>query len=109
MKRSDLEDVLAENEEILAAIARHAAGGPPPRIIGLTSEARGVLATPGGRETSKEFIGKLAEPIANLKKFRQIEQKNGKRPDHVLLEHVQATSQMIAAYASRLQWMAENL
>lgn len=108
MRYQDLARVQEENERILHAIHAHAKGGPPPAIDGLTPDARKLLMRKSTRQTSREFANSTFQILDSLDRLREHEAKVGKRPTEVLSQNVQATSQLIAAYVSRLQWMVEH-
>lgn len=108
-KYKDLRYVLEENEIIFDAITNHSLGGPVPFIIGMTPEAKEMLATNRGREVSKEFEQAMRKHIQHLIRANSWEHRDGKkRPYDALLSDVTFTSGMIAGYIGNLQWLAEK-
>lgn len=109
MKYKQLVDVLKENEQILKEISEYSRGGAQPIIIGLSFEANQQLLTQRGRVAAVEFAKATLEQRAALNQHRVQEALHGKkRPHDVLEQHVGATSALIAAFASRLQFYADH-
>lgn len=105
---TSLANVLAENEEIFLSIFKHAKGGPVPDFIGLGPGHARILTTQAGRVVSLEWAKAMFPNYSALMQARAFEQTNGKRPHHVLEQHVVATSSAIGAYVSRLAAMEED-
>ena len=109
MKRQDLLKALDENESIFRGIVNHARGGPSPaRVIpGLTPDMVKALDVEEARRTSVEFATATKEVRASLgaeiKKVRSEKTGNAR-----LQQLAEASSQMVAAYVSRLQWMVDQ-
>ncbi len=105
---ASLQNVLLENEEIFLSIFKHAKGGPVPDFIGLGPGHARILNTPAGLNVSKEWAMAMMPNYRALLQARAMEQAKGKRPHHVLEQHVAATSGAISAYVSRLYAMEED-
>lgn len=102
---ASLQNVLLENEEIFLSIFKHAQGGPVPTFVGLGPGHIRILGTASGKAVSAEWAKAMLPNYSTLMQARAIEAMSGKRPHHVLEQHVVATSGAIGAYVSRLAAM----